>query len=54
MWYLDYEVSFTETENGAERLQKYLNDNGVILANYSVKNETLESVYMKAVRNNAV
>ena len=50
----DYEISLTDNENSAERLQKYLNDNGVILANYSVKNETLESVYMKAVRNNAV
>ena len=49
----DYEITFGENAFDGAKLQSYLNDNGVILENYRTKNETLESIYMKAVNSNA-
>ena len=49
----NYEIALNDTVNGNEKLQKYLSENNVILANYHIKKDSLESIYMKAVNGNA-
>lgn len=49
----DYEIRFEDIASGSEKLQKYLNEKGIVVANYHIKRETLESIYIKAVNSNA-
>ena len=49
----EYEITLEDKTADAEKLQKYLSENSVVIDSYNIKQESLESVYIKAVKDNA-